>query len=286
MKRLVRIAAVVAAAAHLAPFLPSPTPRRKEQSTRQVRGHARDFNLFARQGRQGGHHDTTAVKGNRKATMNDTTGQIIDLSEEKVYDLNIKKKEYTVTTFEEIRKRMRRRPSARRSSRKRRSRRRRASQKPQKEYEVDFDVKETGQKKQIAGYDTHETIVTDHRPREGQDARGERRHRDDERHVAGAATSRRSRSSPTSTCATGSSSSRAAASADDVTRADGAAACDVPARRQGDGAHAEGRRQAGRHAARHDHDDRIGEERGADDAGQQQQQRRRRRYRRHAGARR
>src|SRR5262249_50951589 len=33
-------------------------------------------------------------------------------------------------------------------------------QKPQKEYEVDFDVKDTGQKKQIIGYDTHETIVT------------------------------------------------------------------------------------------------------------------------------
>jgi hypothetical protein len=33
-------------------------------------------------------------------------------------------------------------------------------QKPQKEYEVDFDVKETGQTKSIAGYDTHETIAT------------------------------------------------------------------------------------------------------------------------------
>src|SRR3954454_784497 len=34
------------------------------------------------------------------------------------------------------------------------------AQKAQKEYEVDFDVKDTGQKKAIAGYDTHETIVT------------------------------------------------------------------------------------------------------------------------------
>ena len=57
-------------------------------------------------------------------------------------------------------------------------------QKPTKECEVDFDVKETGQKKQIAGYDAHETIDHDHRAREGQDARGQRRHRDDHRHVA------------------------------------------------------------------------------------------------------
>ena len=47
-----------------------------------------------------------AVKGNRKATMSDTTGQIIDLTEEKIYDLDIKKKTYTVTTFAELRKKM------------------------------------------------------------------------------------------------------------------------------------------------------------------------------------
>ena len=48
-----------------------------------------------------------AVKGNRMATMNDTTGQIIDLSEEKVYNLDLKKRTYQVTTFDELRKRMR-----------------------------------------------------------------------------------------------------------------------------------------------------------------------------------
>ena len=36
----------------------------------------------------------------------------------------------------------------------------RQEEKPAKELEVDFDVKETGQKKQIAGYDTHEVIMT------------------------------------------------------------------------------------------------------------------------------
>ena len=49
---------------------------------------------------------TTAVKGNRKASLNDTNGQIIDLGEEKIYDLDFKKKEYRVTTFEELRQRM------------------------------------------------------------------------------------------------------------------------------------------------------------------------------------
>src|SRR5882724_11040881 len=49
---------------------------------------------------------TVAVKGNRKATMNEQTGQIIDLTEEKVYDLDLKKKSYKVTTFAELRRRM------------------------------------------------------------------------------------------------------------------------------------------------------------------------------------
>ena len=63
-------------------------------------------NLFSKGAREG---VTTmvAVKGNRKATLNgDSTGQIIDLSEEKIYDLDLKNKTYKVTTFGEIRKQM------------------------------------------------------------------------------------------------------------------------------------------------------------------------------------
>ena len=47
-----------------------------------------------------------AVKGDRKLTMSDATGRIIDLSEEKVYDLDLKRKSYKVTTFADLRRRM------------------------------------------------------------------------------------------------------------------------------------------------------------------------------------
>jgi hypothetical protein len=50
---------------------------------------------------------TTAVKGDRKATMSESNGRIVDLSEEKIYDIDMKKKTYEVTTFEELRRRMR-----------------------------------------------------------------------------------------------------------------------------------------------------------------------------------
>src|SRR5262245_38670327 len=63
-------------------------------------------NMFGGKGAREGVTSMVAVKGNRKATMSDTTGQIIDLSEEKVYDLDIKKKTYKVTTFAELRRQM------------------------------------------------------------------------------------------------------------------------------------------------------------------------------------
>ena len=47
---------------------------------------------------------TVAVKGSRKSSMNDKTGEIIDLTEEKVYRIDVKKKEYKVVTFAQLRK--------------------------------------------------------------------------------------------------------------------------------------------------------------------------------------
>jgi len=45
------------------------------------------------------------VKGDRKATLGEDAGQIVDLADEKVYDLDLKRKTYTVTTFAELRRR-------------------------------------------------------------------------------------------------------------------------------------------------------------------------------------
>ena len=118
--------------------------------------------MFGGKAAKEGLESSTAVKGDRKATISDATGRIVDLSEEKVYDLDMRKKTYTVTTFEELRRRMREdEEKAKKNAEKEQpSERQEQQQKPEKELEVDFDVKETGQKKQIAGYDTHESVVT------------------------------------------------------------------------------------------------------------------------------
>jgi hypothetical protein len=120
------------------------------------------FNMFGGKAAREGVVATTAVKGNRKATMNESTGQIIDLGEEKVYDLDMKKKTYEVTTFEQLRQKMReaREKAQKQAAEQQGKEEKQEKAQPQKEYEVDFSVKDTGQKKQLAGYDTHEVIMT------------------------------------------------------------------------------------------------------------------------------
>ncbi len=118
--------------------------------------------MFGGKAAKEGIESTTAVKGDRKATMTDTTGQIVDLSEEKVYEMDLKKKTYAVITFDEIRRRMREaQERAAKDAEKTRGRDEKAEpSQPEREYEVDFDVKQTGEKKQIAGYDAHEVVMT------------------------------------------------------------------------------------------------------------------------------
>ena len=120
--------------------------------------------IFGGRSAREGVKSTVAVKGNRKATMNDTTGQIVDLTEEKIYDLDIKKKTYKVTTFAELRRQM---EEAMKKAQE--NARTAQAQEPaaapardpnQKEVEFDFNVKETGEKKTINGFETRQFLVT------------------------------------------------------------------------------------------------------------------------------
>jgi hypothetical protein len=103
---------------------------------------------------------TTAVKGDRKLTMTENTGQIVDLGEEKIYEVDFRRKEYKVTTFEEMRRRIREQQEQARKEAARQEGREEKSEAPQKEFEFDFDAKETGQKRQVAGYDARQVIMT------------------------------------------------------------------------------------------------------------------------------
>jgi len=122
------------------------------------------MNLFGGRAAREGVTATVIVKGDRKMTLHDDIGQIIDLAEEKIYDLDMKKKTYKVTTFAELRRRFeeQQRKAAESARRDEKS----AKEKPAerdpnaKDVEVDFDVKNTGQKKTINGFDTREAVMT------------------------------------------------------------------------------------------------------------------------------
>jgi hypothetical protein len=122
----------------------------------------RMVNLFGGKGAKEGTVSTVAVKGNRKATFNDTTGQIIDLGEEKVYELDMKKKTYKVATFAELRRQMEEaRAKAEQNAQKEQPREKAAEPAPKENnVEIDFDVKDTGQKKAVNGFDAHQVVMT------------------------------------------------------------------------------------------------------------------------------
>jgi hypothetical protein len=124
----------------------------------------RMYNMFGGKNARDGMTMTVAVKGDRKATMNDSTGQIIDLAEEKIYDLDLKKKNYKVTTFAELRRRME--EAQKKAEEEERKEAGKEKDKPQaadpnaRQMEVDVDVKNTGAKKSLNGFDTRQAIVT------------------------------------------------------------------------------------------------------------------------------
>ena len=107
MKRLVRMAAVALALTALAAPASAEVKTREKSQVKLEGMLGRMFNLFGGKSAKEGVESRTAVKGNRKASLNDNGGTIVDLTEEKVYELDAKKKQYTVTTFDEIRRRMR-----------------------------------------------------------------------------------------------------------------------------------------------------------------------------------
>ena len=123
-------------------------------------------NLFGGRAARDGIVNTVALKGDRMISTNDTTGEIVDLREEKVYQLDMKKKTYTVVTFAELRKQM---EDAMARAKQQAEQARREEPKPA-ETKPDaapegirgglLRSRRAGATRQIAGYDTKESIAT------------------------------------------------------------------------------------------------------------------------------
>ena len=123
------------------------------------------MNKFGGKAAKEGLVDTVAVVGDRKLTLNESTGQIVDLAEEKIYDLDVTKKTYTVTTFAELKKRIeeQRAKAEKEAAEAKEKAAKQEKDEPQaaaKEFEVDFEMKETGEKRAIAGVDARQVVMT------------------------------------------------------------------------------------------------------------------------------
>ncbi len=165
MNRTRNIAALSVALISLASYSVRADVRSDQKSHVEFAGMlGRMFNMFGGKAAKEGVTSSVAVKGDRKATTNGETGQIIDLAEEKVYDLDLKKKSYKVTTFAELRRRMEEaKKKAEEDARKESAQQKEkpaAADPNAKQVEIDFDVKNTGAKKAINGFDTHEAVIT------------------------------------------------------------------------------------------------------------------------------
>jgi hypothetical protein len=124
--------------------------------------------LFGGKAAREGVTSTVAVKGDRKKIVGDESGQIVDLKDEKIYDLDLKKKTYRVTTFAQLRQQLeeaRRKAAADLEKAQADLQDQTAapaapSNGDAAQLEVDFDVKETGETKSVNGFDARRIVMT------------------------------------------------------------------------------------------------------------------------------
>ena len=120
----------------------------------------RMMGMFGGKAAKEGVVSTVAVKGDRKITTTGDTAEIVDLAEEKVYELNLKDRTYKVVTFAEMRKQMEEaRAKAEEEARKQRAAEGKKDPN-QVEMEIEFSAKETGQKRQINGFNCRQVVMT------------------------------------------------------------------------------------------------------------------------------
>jgi len=116
---------------------------------RNARGHPEQVR---RQGSQGGGGADRRRGRDRKLTLAGERGEIVDLAEEKIYELDVKKKTYTVTTFAALKKRIEEQRAkaekeAAEARKKEEKKEEDASAAPVTEMEIDVEVNEAGQKR-------------------------------------------------------------------------------------------------------------------------------------------
>lgn len=120
------------------------------------------FGMFGGKSAREGIVSTETVVGNRKLEVTGESGELIDLDEEKVYELDLKKKSYRVTSFDEYRRKSEEAAARLAEASEAQQSRDEAPEEgdaPEKEFEVDFQARATGQQREINGFSTREAQI-------------------------------------------------------------------------------------------------------------------------------
>jgi hypothetical protein len=115
--------------------------------------------LFGGKAARDGITTTVIVKGDRKMTMSENGGQIVDLAEEKIYDIDTRGKSYKVTTFAELRRQMEEAMKKAKDEQKKQGDQA-APNTSGAEMDIDFKLSDTGQRRAVNGFDAHEVLMT------------------------------------------------------------------------------------------------------------------------------
>jgi hypothetical protein len=120
----------------------------------------RMVNMFGGKAAKEGIVQTIAVKGNRMMTTNDKTAELVDLTEEKVYNIDLGSKSYKVVTFAEMRQKIQEMQAKAKQQADAAKGKQEKPAEPQQKMAVDVSTHETGQKKTINGFDCKQVITT------------------------------------------------------------------------------------------------------------------------------
>lgn len=136
---------------------------RTEQKTKLTLGGGlgRVVSMFGGKAAKEGVVQTVTVKGDRKLTVMENMGQLVDLAEEKIYDIDFKRRSYKVTTFAELRQKMQEaQEKAQKEMAKQKEKEKDEPAESGPRMEIDVTSKETGERKKVNGFDARRVITT------------------------------------------------------------------------------------------------------------------------------
>jgi hypothetical protein len=113
--------------------------------------------MFGGKAARDGVVSTVAISGDRMMTVTGESGEIVDLAQEKVYTIDFKGKSYKAKTFAEIRKEW---EDAKAEMQKQAAEAKEEGKDAEAQYEIDFNVEKTGQRKSVNGYDCQQAVMT------------------------------------------------------------------------------------------------------------------------------